>query len=247
MQPEKGVLVRFLLEKIVNNNKFTDLKKRFASSVALILFAYVFYVSPLRVSSILLALIYAVLISEWHKASLNNKKLIDIWVFVFITLGVFSFSFINFMRYDIDLFESIAYIPMIWVLFTAILTDIGAYFTGRIIGGYCPFPKISPAKTLSGYLGGLFFGGVFPALTVFLVPNISPSFVQIIFLLMIGGALSIATMAGDLLQSYFKRKNNVKDTGSLLPGHGGLFDRFDGILGASLMLMCIWCLQMVFL
>jgi phosphatidate cytidylyltransferase len=92
-------------------------------------------------------------------------------------------------------------------------------------------------------LGGLFFGAMFPILTAMILQNTVPDFMNIVILLMIGIALSVASMAGDLLQSYFKRKNNVKDTGSILPGHGGLFDRFDGILGASCMLLGIWCMQ----
>ena len=139
-------------------------------------------------------------------------------------------------------------LPIIWIVLVAIFTDTGAYFVGRIIGGYRPFTVISPGKTVSGYIGGLCLGGFVPLATGLIMQKMPLENMQILYLLGIGTALSAAVMAGDLLQSYFKRKNNIKDTGNILPGHGGLFDRFDGILGASCMLLCVWCIQiMVFL
>jgi phosphatidate cytidylyltransferase len=240
MQAEKGVLVQLLLKKLCDWNKFSDLKLRFLSSVGLLVFAYLFFIANFLVSSVLLTLIYAVLMYEWHVTSRQGKKLIDWLVFLFINIGILAFSLINALRY-IDFFGSVvAFIPMIWVLLIAILTDIGAYFTGRIIGGYKPFVTISPAKTMSGYIGGLLCGSSVPLLTALLLQNKTPNMMKIGFLCFIGVCLSIASMAGDLLQSYFKRKNNVKDTGNILPGHGGLFDRFDGILGACVMMLIIF-------
>lgn len=244
MLPEKGVLVQFQFKDFFTSDKFNDLKMRFASSLALLMFACVFLMANLQVSSLILLLVYAVLFYEWHTTCLKNKKLIDVMVFIFITLGTVSFGFINLMRYEDGLFGGIvAFVPMIFVLSTAILSDTGAYFTGRIIGGYCPFPQISPSKTLSGYLGGLCLGGMSP-LVFALIIKVDLIFGQIFILLGVGLLLSVASMAGDLLQSHFKRKNNVKDTGTILPGHGGLFDRFDGILGASLMLFLISLVMM---
>jgi phosphatidate cytidylyltransferase len=242
MQAEKGVLVLLFLKKMCDWNNFSDLPKRFASSVGLLVFAYIFISSSLLVSSIFLAFIYAVLIYEWHCASLKNKKIIDTFVLIFITLGIFSFSFLNLMRYETSFFfEGIAaFIPMILVVLTAIITDTGAYFVGRIVGGYRPFAIISPGKTISGYIGGLIFGGSVPLITVITVGKTLPNVEQIFYVLLIGVCLAVGVMAGDLLQSYFKRCHNIKDTGKILPGHGGLFDRFDGILGASLMLFVIF-------
>ncbi len=239
MQAEKGVLVLLFLKKMCEWNKFSDLPKRFVSSVGLLVFAYIFIASSLLVSSILLAFIYAVLIYEWHCASLKDKKIIDAFVFIFITLGIFSFSLLNIIRYEASLFfEGIAaFIPMILVVLTAIITDTGAYFVGRIVGGYRPFAMISPGKTISGYIGGLILGGSVPLITAIItVDKTLPNAERFFILLLIGVCLAVGVMAGDLLQSYFKRCHNIKDTGKILPGHGGLFDRFDGILGASLML-----------
>lgn len=198
--------------------------------------------SSLLVSSIFLAFIYAVLIYEWHKTSLNNKKIIDIVVFIFITFGVFGFSIFNILRYNNQFLEAMV-MPIIWVVLIAILTDTGAYFIGRIVGGHRPFLTISPGKTVSGYIGGLICGGFVPVITGMIFQKTLPHIGQVFYLLCIGILLSIGAMAGDLLQSYFKRQNNVKDTGSILPGHGGLFDRFDGILGTSLMLLIIFGCQ----
>jgi phosphatidate cytidylyltransferase len=253
MQIEKGVLVLLLLRNHLKLNQFIDLKMRFLSSIGLVIFAYVFYsfsfrilgmeISNFLLSSVLIVFIYAILIYEWHVASFKNKKLIDILVIIFITCGVLAFSFVNMLRFQpVPIsFE----LPIIWIVLTAIFTDTGAYFVGRMIGGHRPFTVISPGKTVSGYIGGLVFGGFVPLATGVIMQKMPLDTFQILYLVLIGICLSVASMAGDLLQSYFKRKNNVKDTGSILPGHGGLFDRFDGILGASCMLLCIWCVQIM--
>ncbi len=239
MQAEKGVLVLLFLKKICDWHKFSDLPKRFLSSIGLLAFAYIFMISSLLVSSLLLALIYAILIYEWHCASWKNKKIIDVFVLIFITCGIFAFSMFNSLRYDNQFFGAII-MPIIWVVLTAIMTDTGAYFVGRIVGGYRPFAIISPGKTISGYIGGLILGGSVPLITAIVVEKTLPNAEQVFYVLLIGVCLAIGVMGGDLLQSYFKRQNNVKDTGKILPGHGGLFDRFDGILGASLVLFIIF-------
>lgn len=239
MQQGKGVLVLLFLKKICDWQQFSDLPKRFLSSVGLLVFAYIFMASSLLVSSFLLALIYAILIYEWHCASWKNKKMMDIFVLIFITAGIFAFSMFNSLRYDNQFFGAII-MPIIWVVLTAIMTDTGAYFVGRIVGGYRPFAVISPGKTLSGYIGGLIFGSIVPLMTVIIVEKTLPNAKQIFYVLLIGVCLAVGVMVGDLLQSYFKRCHNIKDTGKMLPGHGGLFDRFDGILGASLMLFVIF-------
>lgn len=113
-------------------------------------------------------------------------------------------------------------------------TDTAAYFVGRSIGGPKLAPAISPGKTWSGFAGGialptalaygfaLWLGGT-SALAVALA----------------GAGLSLASQLGDLFESAVKRRFNVKDSGQLLPGHGGLFDRVDGLLGAALAAGCL--------
>ena len=105
---------------------------------------------------------------------------------------------------------------MIW------LNDIGAYFTGKYLGKRKLFPKVSPKKTVEGLLGGtgLTFLGAYVFSLFFEVKSI--------YLLAI--VVSVFGVIGDLIESKMKRELNIKDSGSLLPGHGGLLDRFDSFV-----------------
>jgi phosphatidate cytidylyltransferase len=113
-------------------------------------------------------------------------------------------------------------------------TDISAYFVGRRIGGPKLAPQISPGKTLSGALGGM-VGGV--ALGVFLA---TASGIQNLPLLAVAAfLLSLIAQAGDLFESWLKRRHGLKDSGSLIPGHGGVMDRVDGLVAAAFALYVI--------
>ncbi|WP_150290898.1 phosphatidate cytidylyltransferase [Sphingobium estronivorans] len=119
-----------------------------------------------------------------------------------------------------------------WALGLVWATDIGAYFAGRSIGGPKLAPRVSPSKTWSG-LGG----GVLAALLVgFLLYRFLDLPVQ---LAAASGLLAVAAQLGDLLESWMKRRAGVKDSGTLLPGHGGVMDRLDGVVAAApLAAMC---------
>ena len=103
--------------------------------------------------------------------------------------------------------------------------DIAAYFVGRAIGGPKLWWKVSPNKTISGGMGGLLAAIVVTLLLadVFSIANERDA-------LILGLGLGILAQAGDLLESGVKRQLNVKDSGSILPGHGGMLDRFDGYI-----------------
>lgn len=111
----------------------------------------------------------------------------------------------------------------LWTLMVVWATDIGAFFAGRRIGGAKLAPRISPNKTWAGLGGGMvaaaLAGGSFGAATH--LPAAT---------LWLGGLLAIVAQAGDLLESWMKRQAGVKDSGMILPGHGGLLDRIDGLL-----------------
>ena len=107
--------------------------------------------------------------------------------------------------------------------------DIGAYFTGRALGGPKIAPSISPSKTWAGLLGG-----ILGALTVLILSarlsNASPAWWQVLGLAVLA---AIVAQAGDFFESWMKRRAGVKDSGKLIPGHGGLFDRVDGLIAVS--------------
>ena len=117
-----------------------------------------------------------------------------------------------------------------WILLLLVvttLTDTGAYGIGKVFGKRPFFPKISPAKTLEGAFGGLLFGIVGTLISAIVLTNLEIKFVTAIA---IGIALSLGAQGGDLLESFFKRLSGVKDSGSLMPGHGGALDRLDSIV-----------------
>jgi phosphatidate cytidylyltransferase len=117
------------------------------------------------------------------------------------------------------------------VLFLLLLvwaTDIGAYIAGRAIGGPKLAPSISPGKTWSGAAGGL-AAGLAVAVAEAVVGGVVPGWHG----LLVAMLLSVASQCGDLAESAAKRHFGVKDSGSSIPGHGGLFDRLDGVLAAA--------------
>lgn len=125
--------------------------------------------------------------------------------------------------------------PSVLVLAAVIATDIGAYFVGRTIGGPKIAPKISPSKTWSGLLGGILGASLvsFPQLYRFWLcwfcdDNVWRGALKSAVLT--GAMIAIAAQSGDFFESWMKRRAGVKDSGNLIPGHGGLFDRVDGLL-----------------
>ncbi|HEX2020428.1 MAG TPA: CDP-archaeol synthase [Aurantimonas sp.] len=106
-------------------------------------------------------------------------------------------------------------------------TDIFAYFTGRSLGGPKLMPRVSPKKTISGALGGLLAGVVFGVVYAEFVAD-----APVVFVIFLAAILSIVGQAGDLYESWIKRRFGVKDSGRLIPGHGGLMDRIDGLIVA---------------
>ena len=117
---------------------------------------------------------------------------------------------------------------ILWLLAVIWATDIGAYFAGRGIGGPKLAPRISPQKTWAGLAGGMIAAGAVGATAAIVLdwPN-APG----VILFSIG--LAVIAQGGDLMESAIKRAFKVKDSGSLIPGHGGLLDRLDGLMTAA--------------
>lgn len=119
---------------------------------------------------------------------------------------------------------SIAYIILALVIVW--VTDSGAYFTGRKIGKRKLWPEISPNKTIEGFVGGIVLA-VIGAVIMQLIAPFDVSWLMLLFVVVVS---SIFGQMGDLVESAIKRHYDVKDSGSLLPGHGGILDRFDSLL-----------------
>lgn len=125
-----------------------------------------------------------------------------------------------------------------------IAVDVGAYFVGRMVGGPKIAPKISPAKTWSGLVGGALAAGLVGVAVE--VSDLGPAsvvpgftLVNLGFAMLAGLIIAVLAQAGDFFESWMKRRAGVKDSGALIPGHGGLFDRLDGFLGVFFVLFLI--------
>ena len=116
---------------------------------------------------------------------------------------------------------------------SAFITDGGAYFTGVLIGKHKAFPKISPKKTVEGFIGGLVIGTV--SMVAYGVILVFTTFHIVVFwaLILYGIIGAVLTMLGDLAFSLIKREFDIKDYGKILPGHGGMLDRFDSMVFAA--------------
>lgn len=121
-----------------------------------------------------------------------------------------------------------------WLLFVVWATDTGAYVFGRMIGGPKLAPKISPKKTWAGLLGGMAMAALLGALCAYLfgLRAIAP-------LALAGAGLAVVAQAGDLFESAAKRHFDVKDSSFLIPGHGGILDRIDGLMAAVLLMASV--------
>lgn len=128
--------------------------------------------------------------------------------------------------------EDFGFLWMLWLALVVIVSDVLGYFAGRVIGGPKFWPKVSPKKTWSGTLAG-WFGAAMIGLYYLLKGYAGVEIIGI------SVAIAIAGQMGDVAESALKRSVGVKDSSSILPGHGGMFDRFDSMLGASLFLLVV--------
>jgi phosphatidate cytidylyltransferase len=123
----------------------------------------------------------------------------------------------------------------LWIIGLVVITDIAGYFVGRIVGGAKFWPAFSPKKTWSGIVGGWVSAVLFTYVMVqggYLSLHVETAgFIAL--------CLSFASQLGDITESALKRASGVKDSSNLIPGHGGVMDRFDGVIGASLVYAAI--------
>lgn len=138
---------------------------------------------------------------------------------------------------------SLAILPLevvLGIVAIVIATDTGAYFSGRAIGGPKIAPRISPSKTWAGLAGGATAAALVSF--AFFYSNIGERAFSPMGLvaLGIGALLAVVAQAGDFLESYLKRRAAVKDSGNLIPGHGGVLDRVDGLLPVAIVAAQLW-------
>ena len=164
--------------------------------------------------------------SQTVKKNLSSKTFNPkFFILNFLTFFYIFFVFCN-LSYEIH--KSEGPIFFLYIISICFLTDIGGYVFGKLIGGK-KLSKISPNKTISGTIGSFIFS-IFPLIIFLNLGNLNLEFDLNNILLCL--LVSLISQLGDLFISFFKRKAKIKDTGKLLPGHGGVLDRVDGIIFA---------------
>ena len=187
--------------------------KRFVSSIILLPLSFYFIIQGSFFLVFFTIICFIVACFEWHMMS--KKKNYYIYGFLFLI-----FSFYTFYELSIEL------IGVFYVIIICSSTDIGGYVFGKIFKGP-KLTKISPNKTYAGMIGGYFLSLI--SLSV-IINFIDYETTTILFLLTI--LISTVSQIGDIIISYFKRLSKIKNTGKLIPGHGGLLDRVDGMIFA---------------
>ncbi len=205
-----------------------NLTKRIITSFMLFLILY-FSLKNLFILFITILLLNFVTIVEFNMIlkKIFKKKYFNQFLFLlFFTIYMVFFSILVWTYLFPEIISSTISLTLLLVI--CISTDIGGYTFGKIIGGKT-FTKISPKKTYSGIVGSFVFSYIVAIMFKIFFGNFLD--IKINFLLLII-VISTISQLGDLLISFLKRKANIKDTGSILPGHGGILDRIDGILFA---------------
>ena len=203
-----------------------ELSRRILSSIILIPIIFFLIVNESNLFSYFLIITLLISFYEWHKICKN------------IILKLFGFIYLIFSFYTVYKLENFndSYIYFLFIIILCIATDIGGYVFGNLFKG----PKLthlSPKKTISGLIGSYIL--TFIASIIFLNffhyyslnVNFNMNFIIFVFL------ISSVSQLGDIFISYFKRLSKMKDTGKLIPGHGGLLDRIDGMIFAFLFLI----------
>ena len=198
-----------------------ELQKRILSSMILIPISFFFIIQGSLTFIFFLSLIFLVTIFEWFKMT-KNKELLKIFGLFFL---FFSFYSAVYLRQYIGLNF------FIFLIIICIFTDTGGYIFGKILKGP-RLTKVSPKKTYSGVIGSFLISLLFGLIYIKYLEQKSKIFLETdsIFIILLILFISLVSQMGDLIISYFKRKAKLKDTGKILPGHGGFLDRIDGII-----------------
>ena len=159
---------------------------------------------------------------------MSKKKTYNIFGFIFL---IFSFYSVYFIRNELQIQSSEKHGLMIFlfILVVCVSTDIGGYVFGKLFKGP-KLTKISPKKTYSGVFGGFLLSLIAGIVFIHYLYGSEKLPVEDSFLFIFILFISLISQVGDLIISYFKRKAKLKDTGKILPGHGGLLDRIDGMI-----------------
>lgn len=200
----------------------TELIKRIISSIIILPFTIFFIIKGSVLFNLFILFCFLIISYEWHMMS--KKRSYNLIGFLFL---FFSFYSIYILRNEYPG----EYLYVLLITSICIFTDIGGYIFGKVLKGP-KLTKYSPNKTYSGMLGAytlaIFFTSILFNNDIFFLNEAETNLNSLIFVFVI----STVSQLGDILISYFKRLSNIKDTGTIIPGHGGLLDRVDGMIFA---------------
>ena len=207
----------------------SNIKKRILTSILLIFlligmfnYSYIMIVSLIIIAIILWIEFYALISKILNKNILKER----FFRFIFKTLSLFYLSGLVYLLFAIESEYSNLKIYLLYSVLVAIMSDVGGLVCGKIFRGK-KLTKISPNKTISGSIGSFIFSILL--IPLFYKGEIDQSLLNILLITII---ISLTSQLGDLFISLLKRRAKVKDTSDLLPGHGGVLDRLDGIIFA---------------
>ena len=198
-----------------------EIIKRILSSIILLPTVLFFIIKGSFLFNFFIFICFLITTYEWLKLSKNN--LLKLFGTIFIVISFYTiFNIRN--EFDRDYFH------LLLVIIICVSTDIGGYVFGNIFKGP-KLTKISPKKTYSGVIGSFLLSLIFTNLFLDFLSNVEIfEFTKEMFLFIL--LVSFVSQIGDLIISYFKRKSKMKDTGTIIPGHGGILDRIDGVIFA---------------
>ena len=201
-----------------------ELQKRILSSLILIPLSFFFIIKGSYLFNFFLFICFCLTIYEWHMMS--KRKIYYLSGIIFL---IFSF-FLTYSLRNVSNEQSLLF--FLFVIIICISTDVGGYIFGNLFKGP-KLTKLSPNKTYSGMIGSYFLAIISSLL---LIKNsnlitVKTYDITLEFFVMVI-LISTTSQIGDLIVSFFKRLSKIKDTGNLIPGHGGLLDRIDGLLFA---------------
>ena len=215
----------------------TNLNKRIFTSLIVFPVSMFFIIKG---GNYIVSFLYAILILANFEAFSAFKRKTTI-IFLDSILVVSLLSILH-LRND----TTSSFILLVWVIVLTISSDIGGYIFGKIFR-WKRLTNISPNKTLSGVIGSLIFS-IFSILLLGLICKILFQIDLSFFLkfkyLIFAVILSLSAQLGDLMVSYFKRLDKIKDTGKILPGHGGIFDRIDSLMFSTIVANILYYLKL---
>ena len=241
----------------------------FSKDTFLILFGFFYIVAVFefcrlyqinKITGYAISVIFALSLFFTNNNTLNSTYLIVLPFSCYLIIDLFQNQFskenptikkyLHLIGYVVIPFLIITQLPYLNEAYTPLLilsifimiwcNDTFAYICGKLLGKHKLYEKISPKKTIEGFIGGV----VFTQIAAFVIFKFTNTQASLLFWILIGLTISVLGTVGDLVESKYKRQAGIKDSGAIMPGHGGILDRLDSILFAAPFLFLIYKIVM---